>query len=57
MNDAIAIIEFYLNKQWKEVPESIRNEALEFIKDKKGMFKQRDCIAVIEKQVLSNTNR
>lgn len=47
VDDTVSIIEFYLNKQWEEIPESIRSGALKFIKDKKGIFKQRDCLAVI----------
>lgn len=47
-DDTIAIIEFYLNKPWEEMPESIRDETLKFIKDKNGIFKQIDCIAVIK---------
>lgn len=47
--DAVSIIEFYLNKRWEEMPESIQQRVLEFIEDKYGVFKQRDCIAVIKK--------
>lgn len=49
LDDTIAIIEFYLNKPWEEMPESIRDGALKFIKEKGGVFKQLDCIAVIKK--------
>jgi cyclopropane fatty-acyl-phospholipid synthase-like methyltransferase len=49
MDDTITIIEFYLSKQWGEIPESIQQEALGFIKQRKGVFKQLDGIAVIEK--------
>jgi SAM-dependent methyltransferase len=50
LEDTIAIIEFYLNKHWEEMPQPIQREALEFIKNKRGKFKQRDCIAVIRTQ-------
>lgn len=49
MNDTIAIIEFYLNKQWEEMPKSIQQEALGFIKNRENTFKQLDCIAVVER--------
>jgi SAM-dependent methyltransferase len=48
MEDTISIIEFYLNKPWGEIPESIREGALTFIKEKGGIFKQLDGIAVIK---------
>lgn len=45
--DTVAIIEFYLNKRWTEIPEQIRQDALQFIADRNGVFKQRDGIAVV----------
>lgn len=49
LDDTISIIEFYLNKPWDDMPEAIQRSALDFIKDKDGMFKQLDGIAVIKK--------
>lgn len=49
MDDTLAIIEFYLNKQWGEIPKSVQQDALGFIKERKGIFKQLDCIATIER--------
>jgi len=50
MDDTIAIIEFYLNKQWQDMPAAIQQETLEFIRDRKGVFGQLDCIAAIERR-------
>lgn len=47
--DAVMIIEFYLGKQWADIPESIQQQVLAFIKARKGIFRQLDGIAVIEK--------
>jgi len=49
MEDTISIIEFYLNKQWHEIPESIQKDALDFIQNRNCIFKQLDGIAVIKK--------
>ena len=49
MNDTTSIIEFYLNKQWEDMPEAIQQGALGFIHDKNGIFKQLDGIAAIRK--------
>jgi SAM-dependent methyltransferase len=47
--DTESIIEFYLSKQWPDIPTAIKQQALTFIRNKHGVFKQLDCIAVIEK--------
>jgi cyclopropane fatty-acyl-phospholipid synthase-like methyltransferase len=47
--DTISIIEFYLNKQWQEIPVAIRQDALTFIQNRNKVFAQRDGIAVIQK--------
>ncbi len=49
LDDTISIIEFYLNKPWNDMPRPIQQGALDFIKDKNGIFKQLDGIAVIKK--------
>ena len=46
-DDTISIIEFFLNKEWSDIPSSIQQSSLQFIKDKKGVFKQLDGIAVV----------
>jgi SAM-dependent methyltransferase len=46
--DAVLIIEFYLNKEWDEMPEEIQRAAIEFIKAKECVFKQLDAIAVVQ---------
>ncbi len=48
-DDTVAIIEFYLNKQWQGITKSIQHDALEFINKKDNTFEQLDGIAVIEK--------
>lgn len=45
--DTIAIIEFYLNKPWDEIPKDMQHDIQQFIKSKRGLFKQIDSIAVI----------
>lgn len=49
VDDTISIIEFFLNKQWSEMPKQIQQASLKFVKAKKGRFKQIDGIAVIQK--------
>lgn len=49
LDDTISIIEFYLNKPWSEMPGSIREGTLDFIKEKDGIFKQLDGIAVVSR--------
>ena len=49
MEDAISIIEFYLNKHWEDIPKKIQNEVTDFIKEKHGVFKQVDGLAVIKR--------
>lgn len=49
MDDSVSIIEFYLNKQWIDIPASIQLDSLEFIRDRGGILKQRDGIAEIVK--------
>jgi hypothetical protein len=48
-DDTIAIIEFFLNKPWQEIPETIQRQTFDFIKGRKGTFKQLDCIAIASK--------
>ncbi|HTE57322.1 MAG TPA: class I SAM-dependent methyltransferase [Verrucomicrobiae bacterium] len=47
--DTESIVEFYLNKQWPDIPVVIQQAALGFIRSKHGLIQQLDCIAVIEK--------
>jgi len=49
MEDAISIIEFFLNKDWEEIPQDIRKAVLSFVSKKNGVFHLTDCIALIEK--------
>lgn len=48
-DDAIAIIEFFVNKKWEEIPIQIQSEALKFVQDKEEQFEQVDGIALIKK--------
>lgn len=48
LDDTISIIEFFLNKEWGDMPPSIQQSSLAFIKDKEGLLKQLDGIAVVE---------
>lgn len=48
--DAVAIIEFYLNKPWSEISPALQSEIIGYIKAKKCIFEQIDGIAVIAKQ-------
>jgi SAM-dependent methyltransferase len=50
MEDTKSIIEFYLNKHWEEIPQDVQVAALDFIKERKGIFKQIDGLAVIKKK-------
>jgi cyclopropane fatty-acyl-phospholipid synthase-like methyltransferase len=45
--DTVAIIEFYLNKQWQEIPATIQQSVLGFIKQRRNTFQQMDGIAVV----------
>lgn len=47
--DAISIIEFYLNKYWEEIPIKLQKEIMGYIAEKRGLFKQIDGLAVIRK--------
>jgi len=47
--DTISIIEFYLNKEWDEIPPELQQAAFGFIEEKGSRFKQLDGIAVVEK--------
>lgn len=47
--DTVSIIEFYLNKEWRDIPSHIQEASLEFIKEKNSVFKQLDGIAVVER--------
>lgn len=49
VDDTIAIIEFFLNKEWQEMPRTIQEDAVRFIEAKGSIFKQLDCIAVVER--------
>jgi len=55
MEDTKSIIEFYLNKHWEEIPENIRKQALDFIKERKGIFEQVDGLAVIKRKQNSSS--
>lgn len=50
MDDTISIIEFYLNKEWADIPSRIRQASLDFIKERSNVFKQVDGIALVSKQ-------
>jgi len=47
--DTKRIIEFFLSKQWKDIPKEIQLDALDFIKKKEGKFEQIDGILEITK--------
>lgn len=47
--DTIAIIEFFLSKNWEEMPLSIQRSALAYVEKRSGVFNQLEGIAVIEK--------
>lgn len=47
LEDTISIIEFYLNKEWDDIPHNIQESSLDFIKKRNGIFKQLDGIALI----------
>jgi len=49
LEDTVSIIEFYLNKEWGDIPSEIQQSSLGFIKQKGGVFNQVDGIAVIRK--------
>lgn len=48
-DDTVSIVEFFLNKEWEEIPSSVQQSALNFIKAKKNVFKQIDGIAIVER--------
>lgn len=50
MEDTISIVEFYLNKEWADIPSHIQQASLDFIGKRKGIFKQVDGIAVISRK-------
>ncbi len=47
--DTEAIVEFYLQKPWKEITPIIQKQIQDYIRDKKGVFNQVDGLAVIKK--------
>jgi len=47
--DTKSIVEFFLNMDWNDIPAHIQTESLEFIKRKKGIFRQVDGIIVVTK--------
>lgn len=49
MEDTISIVEFYLNKEWADIPLHIQQSSLDFIKKRKNVFKQVDGIAIISR--------
>lgn len=49
LEDTVSIIEFYLNKEWRDMPAEIQQSAMKFIRDKNGTFKQVDGIALVER--------
>lgn len=50
MEDTRSIVEFFLNMHWEDIPANIQNDALEFIRQKNGRFKQIDGILEVSKQ-------
>lgn len=50
MDETQAIIEFFLNKRWQEIPEVIQEEALQFIQARNGVFQAIDGIASIKRK-------
>lgn len=50
VEDAISIIEFYLNEHWQNITERIQKDIFNFIKARNSIFKQLDGIAVIKKK-------
>jgi SAM-dependent methyltransferase len=53
MEDTIRIIEFYLNEQWDNIPENTRNSVLVYLGKRKGLLRQIDGFAVVDKNPLS----
>lgn len=51
LNDTIAIIEFYLNIEWSSLSETDKEEILNYIREKKGTFTQREAIIVYTKNL------
>lgn len=49
LDDTVSIVEFFLNKEWDEIPPTVQQSALSFIKERKNIFKQLDGIAIVEK--------
>lgn len=49
-DDTVSIIEFYLNKEWSDIPSPIQRASLDYLRGKGGIFKQVDGIAVVSKQ-------
>lgn len=52
MDDTVSIIEFYLNKEWVDIPEDIQQASLDFIKERGNVLKQVEGIAVISRKKL-----
>lgn len=48
IEDTILIVEFYLNKKWKNFPVSIKKEILTYIKRKNGIIRQKDIFLVVK---------
>jgi SAM-dependent methyltransferase len=48
-HDMESIIEFYLDKPWQQIPEEVKQNALDYIAERNGIFHQKDGIAVIER--------
>ncbi|MEK7129257.1 MAG: class I SAM-dependent methyltransferase [Patescibacteria group bacterium] len=49
MQDVVSIVEFLLNKKWKEFPRSIREAVLDYVNQRKGILHQTDGFALVRK--------
>lgn len=50
MRDVISIIEFLLNKRWKEFPDDVCKEVVNYIKRKRGILHQADGFALVQRK-------
>lgn len=49
MPDVISVAEFFLNKNWEEIPENVRKDILTYFQRKKGVFRQIDGFLVVRR--------
>lgn len=49
LEDTIAIVEFFINKEWSEIPEQIQRDITDFISSKQSIMRQIDDLAVVER--------